>query len=237
MDNNLKDYREKELKNFVIGNIFLIMVLTGVLDTLFGAVQNDTNGVLLEVGKEILAAGILSSILYSFVFIFDAVISGNWKDNICNLCRALPGEVIFDDIKHAKFHDKRFTREEVLAKYGDVYEQLEGLTGKLRKEKSNSIWYGIYRKHENVAKVFISNRDYRLCRDLCVVTIWIAIMYLFLCIFSVINFSFQILEILFVEWLLTNIAMRGKQKRLAYNVIATDIHTREDAGKRYGSYG
>lgn len=228
MDNNLKDYREKELKNFVIGNVFLIMVLTGVLDTLFVTVNNDANGVLLEIGKEILSAGILSSILYSFVFIFDAVISGNWKDNICNLCRPFPGEVIFDDIKHAKFHDKRFTKEDALTKYGDVYEQLEELTGKLRKEKSNSIWYGIYRKYENVTKVFIANRDYLLCRDLCVATIWITIMYLLLCSFSVINFSFQILGVLFVEWILTNIAMRSKQKRLAYNVIATDVHTRED---------
>lgn len=49
-------------------------------------------------------------------------------------------------------------------------------------------------------------------------------MYSVLCIFSIIAFNCNIVAVLIIELIVTNIAMRGKQRRFVYNVIATDIH-------------
>jgi hypothetical protein len=225
MDNNLKDYREKELKSYVIGNALIIMTLSGIFNTLLSFTESaeNANNMLSTFGAELISAGIISSILYIYVFILDAIIPGNWKDTICSLYRPLPGELIFEEIKD-KIKDKRFTKEDALQKYANIYEKLNSLSEKEKREVSNSSWYSIYRKYENVTKIFISNRDYLLCRDLCVSTLWIGIIYFMLCKLSIIIFNRNIVVILLIELVATNIAMRGKQKRLVYNVIATDIH-------------
>ncbi|MDE6432632.1 MAG: hypothetical protein K2L07_00210 [Lachnospiraceae bacterium] len=225
MDNNLKDYREKELKNYIIGNALIIVALSGTFDVLSNLARMNevTNNAFSTLVAELISAGILSSILYTYVFIFDSIIPGNLKDIICNLHRPLPGEVIFEEMKK-KVNDKRFTKEQVSEKYADVYEKLENLTKKEKRKASNSVWYAVYRKHENETKVFISNRDYLLCRDLCISTLYIGLMYFVLCKFSIIAFNREIVTMLIIELIATNIAMRSKQKRFVYNVIATDIH-------------
>lgn len=226
MDNNLKNYREKELKNYVIGNVLIILTLSGIFDALLHWTETNENitNLFSTVGAELISAGIISSIIYTYVFIFDAIIPGNWKDKFCNICRPLPGELIFEEIRK-KVTDKRFTQEDALKKYASIYDILDAVSGQQKHKKSNSAWYAIYRKYENETKIFISNRDYLLCRDLCVSTLWIGIMYFVLCIFSVIPFNCNIVVVLIFELISTNVAMRGKQKRLVYNVIATDIHS------------
>lgn len=39
-----------------------------------------------------------------------------------------------------------------------------------------------------------------------------------------IGFNCRVVIVLIIELVATNIAMRGKQRRFAYNVIAADIH-------------
>lgn len=225
MDNNLKSYREKELKNYVIGNALMILVLLGIFNTLFNIKMDETSSnILLTLGSELISAGIFSSILYTYVFIFDAIIPGSWKDLICNLHRPLAGEIIFEEIK-GKLNDKRFTKEDALQKYANIYEKLDNLTGKEKRKASNSAWYSIYLKHENKPKIFISQRDYLLCRDLCVSTLYICILYFVLCVFSIITFDYKIMIFFITELIITNFAMRSKQKRFIYNVIAMDMHT------------
>ena len=228
MDNNLKDYREKELKNYVIGNALIIIVLLGIFNTLLDVKMDEsTNNILLTLSSEIISAGIFSSILYTYVFILDAIIPGNWKDSICNLCRPLPGEIIFEEIRE-KANDKRFTKEKALQKYANIYEIIDNLIGKEKRKASNDAWYSIYLKYENKAKIFISQRDYLLCRDLCISTLYIGLLYFVLWAFSIVAFDYRIVILLIVELIATNFAMRGKQKRFAYNVIAMDIHTPEE---------
>lgn len=228
MNNNLKDYREKELKNYVIGNALIITVLLGIFDTLLNIKMDEVaDNIFLTLSSEIISAGIFSSILYTYVFIFDAIVPGSYKDLICNLYRPLPGEVIFEEIKE-KVNDKRFTKEEALQKYADIYENLDDLVGKEKRKMSNSAWYSIYLKHENKTKIFISQRDYLLCRDLCISTLYIGLLYFTLWKFSIISFDNRIVILLIVELIATNFAMRGKQRRFAYNVIAMDIHTPEE---------
>lgn len=225
MGNNIKDYREKELKDYVAGNVLVIMLITGLLEALSAEAAGDAAGALLEIGKELLSAGVISSVFYVYVFIFDSVIPGNWKDSICSLNRALPGETIFEDIAEGKIKDRRFTGEEAGRKYGAVYGDIKSRFGKDRREASNSAWNKIYKAHENEPKVYVSNRDYLLCRDMCVATLWITIMYVVLSVLSITPFSCQVIFLLIIEALITNTAMRGKQKRFACNVIAADIHS------------
>ena len=131
MDNNLKDYREKELKSYVIGNALIIMTLSGIFNTLLSFTESaeNANNMLSTFGAELISAGIISSILYIYVFILDAIIPGNWKDTICSLYRPLPGELIFEEIKD-KIKDKRFTKEDALQKYANIYENLKSLSEK-----------------------------------------------------------------------------------------------------------
>lgn len=186
MDNNLKDYREKELKNYVIGNALIIIVLLGIFNTLLDVKMDEsTNNILLTLSSEIISAGIFSSILYTYVFILDAIIPGNWKDSICNLCRPLPGEIIFEEIRE-KANDKRFTKEKALQKYANIYEIIDNLIGKEKRKASNDAWYSIYLKYENKTKIFISQRDYLLCRDLCISTLYIGLLYFVLWAFSIV---------------------------------------------------
>lgn len=226
MENNIKDYREKELKYYVLGNVLMIMLLTGFLETLPVSVTGDATGVLSEIGKELLSAGIIYSVFYTYVFIFDSVIPGNWKDNICSLNRMLPGETIFEDIVEGKIRDKRFTGEEAGKKYEAIYDAIKSRSGQDRRDASNSAWYSIYQKHEKETKVYASNRDYLLCRDMCVATLWIAVVYVTLSVLSIAPFSRRVIAILVIEAVMTNVAMRGKQKRFAYNVIAVDLHSK-----------
>lgn len=222
MDKNLKDYRDKELKYYVIGNALIIMLLTGSLKSIYTVIDSSSSNTLLEICKELLSASIISSVLYVYVFLLDAIIPGEYKDKICMLGRKLPGETIFEDIVNEGIKDIRFTKQEVEKRYRDIYAKLNDQCCDTY-QVSNSLWYKIYKSWEFEPVIFISNRDYLLCRDLCVSTLWVGIIYIVLVSFSVISFSWEVIIALIAELILTNIAMRGKQKRFAVNVIATDI--------------
>ncbi|MBE6005381.1 MAG: hypothetical protein E7232_15135 [Lachnospiraceae bacterium] len=223
MDKNLKDYREKELKYYAIGNALVITLLTGVIRSIYNNLDDTSIDVLIEIGKELMVSCILSSVLYVYLFLLDAIVPGDCKDKICMLCRKLPGETIFDDIRNGRIKDNRFTIQQFEEKYKAVFDELDKLELKNKYCLSNSTWYGIYKVWEFSPMVFVSNRDYLLCRDLCVATLWISIIYLALVLFSIIPFSCNVIITLLIEMILTNVAMRSKQKRFAVNVIATDI--------------
>ena len=50
------------------------------------------------------------------------------------------------------------------------------------------------------------------------------IIYLILVILKIIVFSKNIVVVMLIELIVSNISMRGKAKRLAYNVISEDIY-------------
>lgn len=225
MDKNIKDYREKELKYYVIGNAFIILSLTGALNGLTTNMPGVSYVALPEIGKMLISAGVFTSVLYVYVFIFDAMIPSDWKDDMCNLGYSLPGETIFEDILNEKIKDKRFTKKSVGEKYKDIYEKLEKLTINQKKEVSNEAWYKLYRSYEFEPRIFVSHRDYLLCRDICVATVWVGIVYITLVVFSFVHYTCQVLIFLLVELILTNIATRKKQWIFARNVIATDVQS------------
>ena len=155
--NNIKDYREKELKNYVIGNVLFFLVFSGKIQKIieFG-INNSVN-----IWGTIIESALLSSIIYIYIFLMDALIAGNHK--------------IYDECK-------------------------------------------------DEAKVFTANRDYLLCRDMNIITIWLLVAYIIaVFLMKILVFSWNVILFLVLEYIATNITMRVKGKRLAYNVIAVDI--------------
>lgn len=95
MDSDLKNYREKELKSFVLGNILLILMETGIVDNI---VQLMSSSDLWKAAAELFESSIISSIIYIFVFCFDSILQGRLKDKGIWPIKGLPGNTIFLDI-------------------------------------------------------------------------------------------------------------------------------------------
>lgn len=215
--NNIKDYREKELKNYIIGNILLLLSYSGNLHKLITwGIDNsfDTWGIIIE-------SALLSSIFYIYVFIMDSLISGEMKFVLCYLgTEKKPGYTIFTNMKN-KVKDDRFSQDDVLNKYKEIY---ENMPIKNRKKYENNQWFKLYNGCKNEGKVYTSHRDYLLCRDLCVSSGWIFVIYLVLVFWlNIFCFSWRVCAFVLLEIVVTNIAMRVKGERFAYNVIAVDI--------------
>lgn len=161
--NNIKDYREKELKNYVIGNILVLLIFSGSIQSvIIWGIENSY-----DVWGTIIESALLSSILYIYVFIIDAVISGDTKFNICYFGKEkMPGYTIFSDMK-TKLKDDRFSQEDVMSKYKEIYANMPE-TNKRKYENNN--WYKLYDGCKDESKIYTSHKDYLLCRDLYMVT-------------------------------------------------------------------
>lgn len=217
--NNIKDYREKELKSYIIGNILLLLSCSGNLHKLITwGIDNS-----FDAWRIIIESALLSSIFYIYVFIMDSLISGEMKFIICYLgIEKKPGYTIFTKMKK-RLKDDRFSQNDVLNKYKKIY---ENMPMENRKKYENNQWFKLYNRHKDESRVYTSHRDYLLCRDLCVGSIWIFVIYLMLAFWlNIISFSWRICAIILLEIVITNIAMRVKGERFAYNVIAVNIYS------------
>lgn len=216
----LKDYRDNELKYYVIGNILLILFLSGTLNELLAKELND----IMDIISVVIQSALFSSIIYIYVFLFDSIIPGNNKQKIAYLFFGkLPGYTIFSDMKK-KLKDDRFTWNDVENKYKEIYENMPQDTNEKQKYE-NAKWYGIYRKHEKAERVNAANKDFLLCRDMTIISLLlIGVYFIGSVILGFLNYNSLIIKILFFELVLADIAMRSKALRLAYNVIAEDIY-------------
>ena len=216
---NIKDYRDHELKSYVIGNLLIILLLSGTFDEIMAKDINSFASAFSTVVNIL----ITSSISYIFVFLMDSVIPGDVKFSIVYFpFGELPGKTIFSKMKN-DCKDMRFTEAEVLFQYKDIYTTLPEKQ-KDRKKYENSKWNNLYRKYEKKSRVFVANRDFLLCRDMTIMTAFLLGIYL-LGIYGIqiFGFSRRIIAILIVEYIICNIATREKGKKFAYNVIAEDI--------------
>ena len=228
---DIKDYRASELKNYVIGNIMVICVITGAFDFVFDGLSTyasySKSDILLDFASsimtELIGVGIISSIIYIYVFIIDSILPGNLKFFICYFGKHQPGYTIFEDMKK-EVKDDRFTRDQVIKKYQGIYDLLEDIgSHELRRKKQNAEWYKIYQKHRDEGMISVANRDYLLARDLCVISLIILGIYIALCALTPLTHNCEVLAFIVIEFLVTNLAMRSKGRRLAYNVIAADV--------------
>lgn len=65
--NDIKDYRNNELKNYVIGNILLVLYFSGIFDNLFTLDINSN----LNIWKTLIESALVSSIIYIYVFLLE----------------------------------------------------------------------------------------------------------------------------------------------------------------------
>lgn len=70
--NDIKDYRNNELKNYVIGNILLVLYFSSIFDNLFTLDINSN----LNIWKTLIESALVSSIIYIYVFLLDSLIPG-----------------------------------------------------------------------------------------------------------------------------------------------------------------
>jgi hypothetical protein len=218
---NLKDYREKELKYYAMANILILLLLLG--DIQF-QVDVTTVNVFTTV-INVFEMAFISGTIFVFTFLSDSLFPSTLKEKL--VLYRVPGETVFSKIKE-KNTDKRFTCDQAKEIYKSVYDNLP----KDKKEQyiyENSEWYKIYNKHRDVMMIKISNRDFLLCRDIYFTTIITIVLYLVLVfIFKVIIFDCKYIGYLACMFLISNVGTRNRAKRFVYNVISYDITSRKN---------
>lgn len=216
---DIKDYRNNELKNYVIGNILLVLYFSGMFDKIFSQDINSN----LNIWGIVIESALISSIIYIYVFLLDSMIPGDIKQKIAYFhIGKLPGYTIFTKVKEGE-KDDRFTQADVMKKYSQIYTNMP-VNKKEREKYENAQWYKMYKDCRNENKILIANRDFLLCRDITIITMMLLILYFILTSLKIIVFSKIIAIIIVVELIVSNISMRGKARRLAYNVISEDIY-------------
>ena len=220
MDSDLKNYREKELKSFVLGNILLILMETGIVDNI---VQLMSSSDLWKAAAELFKSSIISSIIYIFVFCFDSILQGRLKNKVIWPIKGLPENTIFLDIdKNNK--DERFSKQTARKVYEKLYTQIDSCKDKKKCEKiQNQYWYAIYQKYESQAQIYMAQRDFLLLRDMTIMMLWIGFMYVFLSWYIKRLLSCKLITVFIIEFILMWIGARVKGNRFAYNVIAKDL--------------
>ena len=177
----------------------------------------------MNIWKTLIESALVSSIIYIYVFLLDSLIPGDIKQKVAYFhIGKLPGYTIFTKMKQS-VRDDRFTQADVMQKYNQIYTNMP--IGKKEKGKyENAQWYKIYNNYKNESKILIANRDFLLSRDLTIITIMLIIIYFILIGLKIIVFSKTIVTVMLIELIVSNISMRGKATRLAYNVISEDIY-------------
>lgn len=225
---NIKDYREKELKLYIIANVLLILATSNII-----SYNQSTESI--EYFKtiiEILNISLISGFISIIAFLSDSIYSNGMKSKLVNIFGLIkqPGEKVFSDIfKGCK--DIRIEKNDALNSYGNIKSRIDELEGKSKEKRKyeNSQWYKIYHKYRNEEMIFVSNRDYLLCRDIFISTVSIMILYIsFTLIFKIIKFSSIYFICLLVLLVISNISCHLKAKRMVFNVIAYDLSERDN---------
>lgn len=212
---NLKEYRDKELKWFLLANILLMLIGSGILD--FG----DMESISISDISSLLSVTAVSSAIYIYTFILDSLLPSRVKVFLVFLWKRQPSCTIFTDMER-KFGDDRFKLEDAKMKYSKIYERIKSEPSSF---DQTPLWYEIYNKHRNNTIVFGSNRDYLLLRDMHSQTIVTMLAYILLWWFSgLLSFSWKFVVYLVIMIVCLNIGARVQGKKMVYNVLSIDVN-------------
>lgn len=215
---NIKDYREKELKMYVIACILLFISLTQ------NFIIYDIKSV--ELVSKILNISIISSSIYLISFVADSLFSSQFKEKLVyvfGICKK-PGCEVFTSILK-KNNDNRISAIKANECYKDIYEKMPK-EAEQKKDYQNNCWYTIYSSHRTVKMIEISHRDFLLCRDIYCMNYILIVFYVFGWVTGILEFSKYFLYFFGLMIFCTNIACRIKAKRFVWNVIAYDLSMR-----------
>lgn len=219
---NLKDYRNNELKWFLLANV-LLMIISSRLFVFGETIDSWIAGL-----SSVVDITVFSSAIYILTFVFDSVVASRVKVLLVYWWKKQPSCTIFSDMER-KFEDNRFTLEAAKKKYAKIYEQIEG---KPKGFDQTPLWYEIYNRNRENTIVFGSNRDYLLLRDMHAQTIILTLVYLFLCgLLDVFVFSWKYVLYLLFMIVMLNISARVQGKRLMYNVLSVDMNLYSETKK------
>lgn len=219
---DIKDYLDKELNKFVLANIIVVLLLSGQLDVLTDAKTITAFGISLA------NISIIASPMYIYVYVVNYMYTSDAKDRIVFLWKTQPGCTVFSRIKKGKIDDSRFTKEDVVKQYSEIYQAIDncdGDKGKLRSVE-NSSWYKKYRIHKDEGAVKDALRGQLLCRDICVISFN---MFILLILLYIIGYGYLFNGLcflfLFFVYIASNAAARYRAERLVLNVIAIDVNS------------
>ena len=220
MEKDLKDYREKELKTFLFGNVLLVLLGTGFIQNIVEPLGADN---VWKALAELFGSSVCLTIIYIFAFVLDSIIPGRIKERIIWPVCGLPGRRIFTDIRD-KNRDDRFILEDALQAYEKVYKEIDKNNDKEQCGNiQNAAWYKIYQKYETHAQVYVSHRDFLLCRDMATLVVWVFVGTLLLYGYTGKDISSKLIIFMVVEFIILWIAAKVKGKSFVYNVIAKDL--------------
>ena len=221
MATNLKDYREKELKWYIVANIFLLLALTDC----FNFSSNKENLSMIEIIMKLLDSALISGSICVFAFIFDCLWGDSLKDHLLTGLNdfKLHGSTIFSKIKNKEIKDSRFSTQQVLEKYPEIYRLLENGQN-LDPEFENVKWYSIYTKYREKTIILTSHRDYLLCRDIFYTNITIIVLYIISTRVRLLPFRKEFIIFSSIMMFISYVAASFKAKRFVVNVIALDIN-------------
>ena len=228
---NIKDYRDKELKNYVVGmNILLVLLNYGYIFEI--DVSKETIAEIVQVAGIILPifeALAVSAVVGVFVFVFDSIFSISVKD-ILTWQRLIkkPGMKVFTKIRDYKIRDDRIDYEKAKKKYKKIIANIP--SGKEQYQYQNNKWYIIYNQYEDDNKILVAQRDYLLCRDMCTATATESCAILIGMVLRLIPFGVPILVVLAILYIMTIVATYNKAERFCFNVIAKDLSKSKDNG-------
>ena len=95
MEKDIKDYREKELRSYVIANFLVILIGTDFLNTIIKIISDNKDLALITTTTTF---AVFSAVTYIFVFLADALVSSETKDKVVWFRSGRPGESIFTEI-------------------------------------------------------------------------------------------------------------------------------------------
>lgn len=159
------------------------------------------------------------------VFILDAIYSDKAKNRLIWAKQCLPGEIVFSK-SYSEHEDIRIDNEIVKKEYVDIYKNMPSAIKDKKKYENRR--YGLYNKYEQNSKVYFSQREWLLCRDIYAGYFTSLVCYLLLQVaVDKQNISFEFIGYLLIMLIISNIAARIKSKRFVLNVIAVDLANRE----------
>ena len=213
----MKDYREKELKMYIIACILLLICLTKKY-----SLNMEVGNMVLTI-TPIIETTLISGVICIFVFISDSLFPSIAKDKIISLFGLIkkPGYTIFSEIEKNN-KDDRFITEDVKEKYKNIYDNMPQ-DKKILYKYQNKCWYEIYSKNRNEDVIYNSNRDYLLCRDIFFATIFMFFIYGCSIMLKFFSFNWIFMVFMVVMLIINYFTTMFKAKRLVYNVIAFDL--------------
>lgn len=220
MINTYKEYRNKELKYFLITEILMFILLNYRKD--FEQLMNQNS---------LISIFLSSPILYFYCLILDNVVPKNLKNafsfylnkDCMPMFFQLPGRTIFSKLKENKIKDLRIDKIKVQQKYRDIFECIK--ENKATYEMQNSKWLQMkydLEKHQKNAKLEIAEKEYLLFRDMLSMHILFSVLFYIFHLIRIVNFTNLTFVYIVVAYFVLFLCVRTTSSKFVYEVIVQD---------------